>query len=185
METWQNVSTAEATNSPKSVIIDGWWWLCALVSLWCDDVRLVQWSCSFTVILWWKLFPLIRNKLPTIAGKASVHKQGKSVYRRCKMGTSCKRAVSSAVSYLHVLPSVRLTCCWCSPNHSSCWWQRAPTNTIIIILNRPQWQHGAMNLSLGSRSNVRRSKVMRSQVSVGDPAQEEEATPSAALTNID
>lgn len=153
--------------------------------LWSDDVRHVQWSCSITVIWWWKPFPLIRNKLPTIAEKASRHRQGKNVYRRCKMGTSCERAVSSAVSYLRVLPSVRLTRCWCSPNHSSCWWHRAPTNTIIIILNRPQWQHGAMNLSLGSRSNVWRSKMMRSLVSVGDPAQEEELTPSAALTNID
>lgn len=150
-----------------------------------EYVQRVRQSSNFTVISWWKLFPLIRNKLPTVAGKASVHRQGKSVYRRCKMGTSCKRAVSSAVSYLRVLPSVRLTRCWCSPNHSSCRWHRAPTNTIIIILNRPQWQHGAMNLSLDSRSNVQRSKMMRSQATVGELAQEEEATPWAALTNID
>lgn len=158
---------------------------CALVSQGRDNVQSVQRSCNFTAICWWKPFSVIRNKLPMIAGKASVHRQRKSVYRRCKMGTSCERAVSSAVSYLHVLPSVRLTRCWCSPNHSSCWWHRVPTNTTIIILNSPQWQHGAMNLSLGSRSNVWRSKMMRSQVSVGDPAQEEEATLAAALTNID
>lgn len=158
---------------------------CALVFLGCDNVQAVQQSCNSTVICWWKPFSMVRNKLPMIAWKASVHRQSKSVYGRCKMGTSCERAVSSAVSYLHVLPSVRLTRCWCSPNHSSSWWHRAPTNTIIIILNSPQWQHGATNLSLGSRSNVWRSKMMRSQVSVGDPAQEEEATPSAALTNID
>lgn len=159
---------------------------CALVSQGRDNVQPVERSCNLTVICWWKPFSVIRNKLPMIAGQASVHRQGKSVYRRCKMGTSCERAVSSAVSYLHVLPSVRLTRCWCSPNHSSCWWHRVPTNTIIIILNSPQWQHGAVNLSLGSRSYVWRSKMMRSQVSVGDPAQEEEVTPAAALKkNID
>lgn len=129
-----------------------------LVSLGCDNVQPVQRSCNFTLICWWRPFSAIRNKLPMIAGKALVHRQRKSVCRRCKMGTSCERAVSSAVSYLHVLPSVRLTRCWCSPNHSSCWWHRAPTNTIIIILNSPRWQHGAVNLSLGSRSNVWRSK---------------------------
>lgn len=158
---------------------------CALVSLGCDHVQPVQRSCNFPAICWWKPLSVIRNKLLKKVGKASVHRLRKSVYRRCKIGTSCECAVSSAVSYLHVLPSVRLTRCWCSPNHSSCWWHRAPTNTIIIILNSPQWQHGAMNLSLESRSNVSRSKMMRSQISVGDPAQEEEATPSAALTNND
>lgn len=158
---------------------------CALVCLGRDNVQPVQRSCDFTGICWWKPFSVIRNKPSMRARKASVYRQRKSADRRCKMGTSCERAVSSAVSYLRVLPSVRLTRCWCSPNHSSCWWHRAPTNTIIIILNSPQWQHGALNPSLGSRSNVWRSKMMRSQVSVCDPAQEEEATPSAALTNID
>jgi len=142
----------------------------AILSWWIGDVsRLWRWQVGIRHSWWHKNTPMCTAT--------------NSVNSACKIGTSCVCAVSSAVSKLHVLPSVRLTLCWCS--HFSCWWYGAWTSTIIIILNNLQRQHHARNLKLTFWVNFMKQKHFLSRGLRSARVFLRNCTQSATLINID
>lgn len=170
---WDNVSL-QIFNTPLFPFVSwqkGVCWGLAILS-WriCDMGWLWHWQVGIR-FGWWQRKKNIRIYTAT----NSEHSAG-------NMGTSCERAVSSAVNYLRVLPSVRLTLCWCSPNHFSSVWHRAQSSIIIIILNHPQRQQHNMSLNLTFRVNSVRLKMWGSGVSC--KSDQSSCSQSATLANI-
>lgn len=133
-----------------------------------------------------------RNTLRLMAEKKPPNKQRKKPTRiytatnseHCasNMGTSCERAVSSAVNLLRVLPSVRLTLCWCSPNQFSSVRHRAQSSIIIIMLNHPRRQQHDMSLDLTFGVNSAKLKMWGFGVSC--KSDQSSCSRSATLANI-
>lgn len=155
----------------------------------CHDRRLMPGPCNFEQAnVCWELTLALtgRNKLQLMVEKnIRIYTATNSEHRACNMGTSCERAVSSAVSYLHVLPSVRLTLCWCSPNHFSSVRHGAQSSIIIIILNHPRRQNHNMSFNLTFGVNRVKLNVCGPKLSVSRTKDHESScSQSATLVNI-